>query len=222
MSGKLPRVDVKPVIRLLHLVAIHDVLLEDTIAVAQAVAPRREVETRQTVQEASRQPAQASISQGSIVLLVNDVLNTEAQVRESGLRNILLADIQHGVVESPAHEELEGEVVDTLAVGKGLPLLRPIPFQDEAVAEGQCRGGVGGRLIAIEHTAGKGRLDVLDDLGLEAVLLLEALGAVFGPCLALWLRNGGYEKREIVSASCFARHRFVDSHIGMKCINRRL
>lgn len=107
MSGKLPWVDVKPVIRFLHLVAIDNVLFEDTIAVAQSVAPGREVETRQTVQKASRQPAQPSISQGSIVLLVNNVLDPETQVCEPSLRNILLADIQHSVIEGTAHEKLE-------------------------------------------------------------------------------------------------------------------
>lgn len=204
MSWKLPRVDVEPVIRLLNLVAIHNVLLEDTVAVAQSIAPRREVETRQTIQEASCQPAQTSISQGSIVFLLNDVLDPEAQIRKPSLCNILLADIQHGIIEGTAHEKLEREVVDTLGVGKGLALLCPVPLQDQAVTEGQRRGGVGGRFVAVEHRAGEGRLDMLDDLGLEALLLLEALGAVFGPCFALWLRDGGCGKEEMVLVSRFA------------------
>lgn len=43
---------------------------------------------------------------------------------------------------------------------------------------------------------------MLDDLSLEAFLVLEALGAVFGPCFALWLWNGGYEKQGGLLVSC--------------------
>lgn len=43
---------------------------------------------------------------------------------------------------------------------------------------------------------------MLDDLGLEALLLLKALGAVLGPCFALWLGNGGCGKKNKKSVHC--------------------
>lgn len=136
------------------------------------------------------------------MLLVNNVLNAEAQLRKSGLGHVSLADIQHGVVQGAAHEELEREIVDALAVGERLALLRPVPLQDQSVAEGQRRRGVRGRLVAIEHTAGEGCLDMLDYLGLERLLFLEALGAVFGPRLALGLRDGSCGMQETALADC--------------------
>ena len=41
MSWELPRVEVKPIIRHFDLIAIDYFLFEDTVAVAQTVAPRR-------------------------------------------------------------------------------------------------------------------------------------------------------------------------------------
>lgn len=180
----------------------HTCLFEDTVSVSQAIPPSWKVERSQTIQKTSRQPAQATIAQRSVVLLVNDVFDAKTQLRQAGLGHVLLANVQHGIVEGTAHEELEREVVDALAVGKRVALLGPVPLQDQSVAEGQRRGRIGGRLVAVEHATGEGRLDMPDYLSLEGVLLLEALGAVFGPRLALGLRDGSCweSANDIISA----------------------
>lgn len=83
MSGEFPRVEVKPVIRDLDLVSINDLLLENTISISKTVAPGGEVEGSQTVEETSRQSTQATVAQSSVMLLANDILNTEAKVGET-------------------------------------------------------------------------------------------------------------------------------------------
>ena len=51
-SHGLPRIKVKPVVWDLDLVSVDDLLLEDTVAVTQAVAPGRIVQRGETVEEA--------------------------------------------------------------------------------------------------------------------------------------------------------------------------
>jgi hypothetical protein len=83
VSWKFPRIEVKPVIRNLNLVSVHNFLLENTIAISQSITPCRVVERRKGVQETSSQSAETSISKRSIVLLVNDVFDAETEVVET-------------------------------------------------------------------------------------------------------------------------------------------
>ena len=80
MSGKLPRIEIKPVIGYLDLVSINNFLLENTIAVSQTITPSRVIEGRQGVQEASSQSTQTTISKRSIMLLVDNVFDTETEI----------------------------------------------------------------------------------------------------------------------------------------------
>lgn len=107
------------------------------------------------------------------------------------LGSVLEADVEHGIVESTAHEEFETEVVDSLAVAVRLLLLCLVPIGNQTVAESQAGGGVGGLFVTVEQAAGQGGLDVTDDFTLEAVLVLEDLDRVLLPCRALGLRDGG-------------------------------
>jgi hypothetical protein len=83
VPGKLPGVKVEPVVGHLDLVAVDNLLLEDTVAVAQAVAPCRVVQTGETVEEAGGKPTQTAVAQGRVVLLLNDVLDAEPEVGET-------------------------------------------------------------------------------------------------------------------------------------------
>lgn len=213
MPGKLPGVKVQPVVRHLDLVPVDNLLLEDSVAVPQTVAPGGIVETRETVEEASRQTAETAVAQRSIVLLRDDILDAEAELGETSCcaivncqrvpetgspllwsqltgSHVLLANVQHGIVEGPAHQELQAQVVDPLGVGKRLALLGAVPFENQAIAKGQAGGRVGGRLVAVEHAARQRRLDVAHHLALEAILVLEAAGLVLCPGLSLGFRDG--------------------------------
>lgn len=83
MPGELPRVEVQPVVWHLNLVPIDDLLLENTIPVPQTIAPGGEVQRGHGVQETSSQAAETTVSKSSIVLLVNDILNAEAEFVEA-------------------------------------------------------------------------------------------------------------------------------------------
>ena len=62
--GDLPRVGpAQPVVRLLDLPAVLDLLPEDAVLVAQAVADRRDLQRGQRVDEAGGQPAEAAVAQ---------------------------------------------------------------------------------------------------------------------------------------------------------------
>ena len=80
MSRKFPRVEVKPVIGNFDLVAIHNLLLEDTVSVSQSISPCRHVEGSHGVQETGSQTTKTTISKSSIVLLLSDVLNPETKI----------------------------------------------------------------------------------------------------------------------------------------------
>jgi hypothetical protein len=83
MSRELPRVEVQPVVRDLDLVAVDDLLLEDAVAVAQAVAPSGEVQRGQGVQETRSQATEAAVAQRGVVLLLDDILDPETEIREA-------------------------------------------------------------------------------------------------------------------------------------------
>lgn len=80
--------------------------------------------------------------------------------------DVLHTDVQHGIVESSAHKKFEREVckmvsdlitwgyvdqltVDTLLIGKSLPLLRFVPLDDQAVTECQCCTCIDGAVARI-------------------------------------------------------------------------
>jgi hypothetical protein len=62
MSRELPRVEVKPVIWDFDLVAIHDFLLEDTIAVAETVTPSGVVQRCKTVKKAGGETTKTAVA----------------------------------------------------------------------------------------------------------------------------------------------------------------
>jgi hypothetical protein len=78
MSGEFPGIEVKPIIGDLDLVAVNDLLFEDTVSVSKTVAPGGVVEGGKTVKEAGSQAAKATVTKSSIMLLPDDVLNTES------------------------------------------------------------------------------------------------------------------------------------------------
>lgn len=75
MPGEFPGVEVEPIIGNLDLVAVNDLLFEDTVAVPQSIAPCREVQCGHAIEEACRQSAQAAIPQGGVVFLPDDIFD---------------------------------------------------------------------------------------------------------------------------------------------------
>lgn len=78
MPGKFPGVEVEPIIGNFDLVAINDLLFENTVAVPQSITPCREVQCGHAIEETCRQSAQAAVSQGGVVLLSDDVFDPKS------------------------------------------------------------------------------------------------------------------------------------------------
>lgn len=86
MTRELPGVEVQPVVGHLDLVPVDNLLLEDTIPVTQPIAPGGEVQSSHTVEEASSETTQTTVSKGSIVLLLNNILNAETEVGQTSYK----------------------------------------------------------------------------------------------------------------------------------------
>lgn len=115
------------------------------------------------------------------------------------LGNILHANIEHSIVQGSAHQELQTQIVDSLAICEGLSLLCAVPIGDQSVAEGQTGSCVCGRLVAIEHATSKSGLDMANHLLFEILLARKWLCLEFLPCLALWFGDGSCVTRAVNS-----------------------
>lgn len=126
------------------------------------------------------------------------------------LGNILQANVEHGIVKRPAHQELQTQVVDPLTICESLALLSSVPFEDQAVAEGQAGSRVGSRFVAVEHATRKCCLDMTDNLVLEFILVLKATDLMFGPGFSL-----GFWDRSCVVDDLLARTPPCPSYISV-------
>ena len=79
MSWKLPGVKVEPVVWNFDLVSVDDFLLENSISVSEAVTPGGEVEGGQAVKETSCETTKATVTQSSVMLLFDDVFDSESE-----------------------------------------------------------------------------------------------------------------------------------------------
>jgi len=104
------------------------------------------------------------------VLLVDDILHPETELADSVPSDILHLGVEHGIVQRPAHQEFQREVVDTLLVLERLVLLRLVPADHELVADGERGSGIGGRIVTVVHRTGQRGLDMADNLPLSAEL----------------------------------------------------
>ena len=69
VPGKLPRVEVQPIIWYLYLESVDNLLLKDAISVTQAISPGRVVQRGHAVKETCGQSAEATVAESSVVLL---------------------------------------------------------------------------------------------------------------------------------------------------------
>lgn len=220
MARELPGVKVEPVVGHLDLVTVDDLLLEDTVAVSQAVAPGGEVERSKAIKETSSQASETTVAQSSIMLLSDNVLDAEAELVQTTFKmlatiskfclqasltlgGVLETHVQHSIVESAAHEEFETEVVDALWVSEGLTLLSTVPVQNELVAKCQTSRRIRSVFVTIEHASGKGRLDMANDFVLEVLWSFESLVLAPLPCLTLRLGNGGFTELSAIFQTPF-------------------
>src|SRR5687768_7295442 len=105
-----------PVVGFLVLIAVDERLFEETELVVDAVAETWIVEGRQRIQEAGRQAAETAVPERGIGLEIDDVVDVFTELREDAASLVIESEVRESVAERPSHEELHGEVVDTLGI----------------------------------------------------------------------------------------------------------
>ena len=103
-----------PVIRQLHLLTFHDLLLENTQLIADGVAGSWDVQRGHGVQIAGGQAAQTAVAQTCVRFQLKQVAGLEAQVAQSLLQFGQHAQIVSVFHQAPAHEKFQREIVDLL------------------------------------------------------------------------------------------------------------
>ena len=105
---------VQPVVGQLHLLTVHDLLLEDAQLIADGIAGGGNFQSGHAVQIAGGQAAQAAVAETCIRLHVEDVRGGKAQLLH-GLgqlgQNAQVVCVFH---EAAAHEKLQGHIVHAL------------------------------------------------------------------------------------------------------------
>src|SRR5579862_4859153 len=77
----LPRIaEAQPLVRLLHLPAIHDLLLEDPELVANAVADARNLQRRQGVEETGGESSEAAVAETRFLLAGEDRVEVQPEL----------------------------------------------------------------------------------------------------------------------------------------------
>ena len=148
-TGDFPGVrEAQPVVRLFFLFAVHDLLAEHTVFVADTHAGGREFERCHGVEEAGSQAAETAVAETRVDFLFAEFFERHADFVERFSNGAFDVEVQHGVAERTADKEFEGEVVDALDVFVVVGVLGLDPAVDEAVADGVSDGE---ELLVVGH-----------------------------------------------------------------------
>ena len=110
----------QPAARDLALAAVLvDRLGEDAVVVTDAVAHGWELQGRERVEVAGRQPAETAVAEARVGLLFRDAVEIVAQLRErgAGFGHQVAIEAREAVDERAAEQKLDREVADALAGG---------------------------------------------------------------------------------------------------------
>ena len=140
-TGDFPRVgETQPVIRLFFLFAVHDLLAEHTVFIADAHTGSREFERCHGIEEACGQAAEATVTEAGVDFLFAEFFESHAEFVKSFGHGAFDVEVQHGVAEGTANQKFEGQVVDALHVFLVVGFLGLDPAVNQAVAHGVCHG----------------------------------------------------------------------------------
>ena len=143
----------EPVVRILHLIAPLDPLVEHAVLVADAVAVARQRERRHRIEEAGGQAPEAAVAERGVQLHLVDPVEIELEVRQRVATALVEPHVHQAVRQQAAGQELHREVVDPLGVRPVVAAHGLHPALDQSFAD-----GVGGR---VEPVAGRGGERVL-------------------------------------------------------------
>jgi len=136
--------EAQPVVGGLDLGSVADDLGEDAEFVADAVADRRDLESRERIHEAGREPPEAAVAEPRFLLVRDQRVEVDAQPGERPARDLLDAEVEQVVAEERAGQVLGREVADRARVGLLVGAHRAHPVVQQAVAD-----GVGERLVLV-------------------------------------------------------------------------
>ena len=137
-AGQFPGIAAldQPLLGFLDLPTLLDVLAEQAVLVADAVAIGRDAERRQRVHEAGRQAPEAAVAERRVGLLRQDLVVVDVQVLERGLDQFGHAEVVDRVLEQAPDQEFHRQVVDALAVLAVDALGRLHPAVQQVLADG--------------------------------------------------------------------------------------
>ena len=126
----------EPGVGRLGLGAAHDVLAEDAVVVADAVADPGDAERGHRVEETSRQPAEAAVSEPRVRLLREHLVEVDAEAVQGVAHRLEQAEVGEPVLEQAPEQELERQVIDDLR----LLQLASVPGAGPAIEHAIARG----------------------------------------------------------------------------------
>jgi hypothetical protein len=102
----------QPFVGRLHLPAVANLLIEDAVLVADAVADRGNIQRGQRIHEAGGQPAQPAIAQPRLFFLLDQNIQVDAQLPHRLLGFVVDAQVDQVVGQMRPGQKLRREVAD--------------------------------------------------------------------------------------------------------------
>ena len=164
----LPREAVaQPVVGNLDLVAADDLLLKESILIADRAAMPRETMCRKRVNKARGETTESAVAETCVRLNLVRIREVQLEVSENLLQCFLNAEVDEVGFQQSAKQELNGEVVDLLLLALGILFVR----LDPVIRDGLL-GGCRDRLIDLNlrqflHLAAKHHVRGCDKAALQ-------------------------------------------------------
>ena len=138
-SAKLKGISVlKPVVGNLHLIAVLDLLLKHTVAVADAAAVGGIAKGRKGIQKTCRQSAETAVSERCVRLLILHNVQVESKLLQRFLHNIGSLKVDDVVSEGTTHQELHRHIINHFRILLLIRLLRIDPVIHDLILD--CKG----------------------------------------------------------------------------------
>ena len=132
----------EPVVRALDLMAVADLLTEHAVFVTDAITAGGVTLGRQGVQKTGRQAPQAAVAQAGVVFPFVHILQHLAQAADGLAGLVLQIQVEHGVLQGPPGQELQGQIVDALGPLVAVALLGAQPVVHQGPSHRQCQAVV--------------------------------------------------------------------------------
>ncbi len=124
---------------MLLLPAVLDHLLEKTVIVADAITAARDAEARHTFHKAGSEPPETAIAEGGIRFGAAHAVGIDAEIAERNPDELIASQIADHVVEKPADQKFQRQVIDALGALRIADSIDRQPTMDDAVAQRERR-----------------------------------------------------------------------------------